>query len=103
MQPRIYLNLSDADKIFQLGARSYKDYKKAIVNTMLHFIMKAHEIENTNTSQVVPYERRRVTQESDPDYSDCDTSINSIQSYNMDREQAESNRNESNDGWVDIF
>ena len=101
-QSRIYSNISDVDKIFQLGAISYKDHKKVVVNTIQHCTMRAHTIKNTNTTQIVLYKRRRVIQESDSDFSDSNISLNFIDRYNMDREQTDSNCNERDDIWFEL-
>ena len=70
---------------------------------MHHFTMRAHDIESANTKQAETYESHRRSQEFDPDYSDCDNGIKSIDRYNMGQGQADRNRNEINDGWVDFF
>ena len=63
--------------------------------------MRVINIQNSNIKQVKTYESHRKSQEFDPDYSDCDDDITSIDRYSMDREQADYNRNESNNGWVE--
>ena len=63
--------------------------------------MRATGIPNANIKQAETYESHRRSWEFDLNYFECDDNIASIDCYNMDQEQADCNRNESDDGWVE--
>ena len=76
--------------------------KKLLVQCIILLLRPLIFKMQTNKKQEESYESDRISQEFDPDYSDNDASINSIDHYGMDHEQADHNCDESDDSWVEF-
>ena len=98
----VYTKLSKEDKYFQPGEHKYSAYEGLITRTMSHFTQEAIEIQTENMKQEELYASFRQAREYNDNFSEDNESISSQERYSMDREQADKNCNEEDDGWVDF-
>ena len=88
--------------IFNLTKKVTMIMKEQLPKTMTHFNLRVLDIETANIKQEEINESCRQAQEFDTIYSEDNEDVSSLGRYSIDREQADNNRNEDNDGWVEF-